>query len=134
MTLRVLVADDQEIVRTGLAMILDAQDGIEVVARVAHQILSRTQHAFARQLGRFVKMPVGRLQLVVQPVIGETRIAASPDRVAHGAGCASDDLLRRARSRRLLADGAHERIGGMSFEHRSDVLRLETGVTDAGGR
>jgi DNA-binding NarL/FixJ family response regulator len=32
MTLRVLVADDQEIVRTGLAMILNAQDGIEVVA------------------------------------------------------------------------------------------------------
>lgn len=35
MTLRVLVADDQEIVRTGLAMILDAQPDIEVVARVA---------------------------------------------------------------------------------------------------
>ena len=32
MTLRVLVADDQEIVRTGLAMILGAQDGIDVVA------------------------------------------------------------------------------------------------------
>ena len=32
MTLRVLVADDQEIVRTGLAMILGAQDGIEVIA------------------------------------------------------------------------------------------------------
>jgi DNA-binding NarL/FixJ family response regulator len=31
-TLRVLVADDQEIVRTGLEMILGAQDGIEVVA------------------------------------------------------------------------------------------------------
>jgi DNA-binding NarL/FixJ family response regulator len=31
-TLRVLVADDQEIVRTGLAMILGAQEGIEVVA------------------------------------------------------------------------------------------------------
>ena len=30
--LRVLVADDQEIVRTGLATILGAQDGIEVVA------------------------------------------------------------------------------------------------------
>jgi DNA-binding NarL/FixJ family response regulator len=30
--LRVLVADDQEIVRTGLEMILSAQDGIEVVA------------------------------------------------------------------------------------------------------
>lgn len=34
MSLRVLVADDQEIVRTGLTLILDAQEGIEVVAQV----------------------------------------------------------------------------------------------------
>jgi len=34
-TIRVLVADDQDIVRTGLRMILDAQDGIEVVAEAA---------------------------------------------------------------------------------------------------
>jgi DNA-binding NarL/FixJ family response regulator len=33
---RVLVADDQEIVRTGLAMILDAQPGIEVVGQAAN--------------------------------------------------------------------------------------------------
>ena len=32
MTIRVLIADDQDIVRTGLRMILDAQLGIEVVA------------------------------------------------------------------------------------------------------
>ena len=32
--LRVLIADDQDLVRTGLGMILDAQDGIEVVALV----------------------------------------------------------------------------------------------------
>ena len=35
MTVRVLVADDQEIVRTGLRMILDAQPGIEVVGEAA---------------------------------------------------------------------------------------------------
>jgi len=34
-SIRVLVADDQDIVRTGLAAILDAQDGIEVVAQAA---------------------------------------------------------------------------------------------------
>jgi DNA-binding NarL/FixJ family response regulator len=35
MTIRVLVADDQEIVRTGLAMILNAQPGIEVVGEAS---------------------------------------------------------------------------------------------------
>jgi len=34
-SLRVLIADDQDLVRTGLGMILDAQDGIEVIAQVA---------------------------------------------------------------------------------------------------
>ena len=35
MTIRVLIADDQDIVRTGLRMILDAQPGIEVVGEAA---------------------------------------------------------------------------------------------------
>ena len=35
MTIRVLVADDQELVRTGLSMILDAQPDIEVVGQAA---------------------------------------------------------------------------------------------------
>jgi DNA-binding NarL/FixJ family response regulator len=34
-TIRVLIADDQDLVRTGLGMILDAQPGIEVVGLVA---------------------------------------------------------------------------------------------------
>lgn len=36
--IRVLIADDQEMVRTGFRMILDAQDGIEVVADVANGV------------------------------------------------------------------------------------------------
>lgn len=36
MTVRVLIADDQDLVRTGLGMILDAQPGIEVVGQVAN--------------------------------------------------------------------------------------------------
>lgn len=47
MTLRVLVADDQEIVRTGLVMILDAQPGIEVVGSAADGDLAV---ALAREL------------------------------------------------------------------------------------
>ena len=36
MTIRVLIADDQDIVRTGLTMILDAQPGIEVVGQAVN--------------------------------------------------------------------------------------------------
>lgn len=43
----VLVADDQEIVRTGLAMILDAEPGIQVVAQAAD---GRTAVELARRL------------------------------------------------------------------------------------
>ncbi|TDO51315.1 DNA-binding NarL/FixJ family response regulator [Kribbella sp. VKM Ac-2527] len=47
MTVRVLVADDQDLVRTGLSMILDAQPGIEVVGQAADGLEAV---ALARQL------------------------------------------------------------------------------------
>ncbi|HUP72771.1 MAG TPA: response regulator transcription factor [Acidimicrobiales bacterium] len=47
MTLRVLLADDQEIIRTGLRMILDAQPEIEVVGEATN---GREAVALARQL------------------------------------------------------------------------------------
>ena len=47
MSIRVLVADDQEIVRTGLRMILDAQPDIEVVGEAAD---GRAAVALAREL------------------------------------------------------------------------------------
>ncbi|UFU05072.1 response regulator [Ruania halotolerans] len=47
MSIRVLVADDQEIVRTGLRMILDAQPGIEVIAEAEDGVQAVT---LAREL------------------------------------------------------------------------------------
>jgi DNA-binding NarL/FixJ family response regulator len=47
MTIRVVVADDQDMVRTGLKMILDAQPGIEVVGEAAD---GRQAVALAREL------------------------------------------------------------------------------------
>ncbi len=47
MTIRVLIADDQDIVRAGLTMILDAQPGIEVVGEAAD---GRQAVALAREL------------------------------------------------------------------------------------
>lgn len=47
MSIRVVVADDQEIVRTGLRMILDAQPGIEVIGEAAD---GRAAVALARRL------------------------------------------------------------------------------------
>ena len=47
MTIRVIVADDQHLVRTGLTMILDAQPGIEVVGEATN---GRDAVALARQL------------------------------------------------------------------------------------
>ncbi len=47
MTIKVLIADDQDLVRTGLRMILDAQPNIEVVGEVAD---GRKAVALAREL------------------------------------------------------------------------------------
>jgi len=47
MTVRVVLADDQELIRTGLRMILDAQPGIEVVGEAAD---GREAVALARRL------------------------------------------------------------------------------------
>jgi DNA-binding NarL/FixJ family response regulator len=76
-TLRVLIADDQELVRTGLQMILDAQEGIEVIGVAKN---GREAVAMARAL-----LPDVCLFDVRMPEtdgIAATRELAGPD-VAH---------------------------------------------------
>lgn len=77
MTIRVLVADDQDLVRTGLRMILDAQEGIEVVAEVAdgREAVESAQRLRPDVCLLDIRMP--RLD-----GIEATRLLAGPD-VAH---------------------------------------------------
>ena len=74
MPIRVLVADDQDIVRTGLAMILDAQPGITVVGEAAD---GREAVALARTL----RPDVCLLDIRMPEVDGieATRRLAGPD-------------------------------------------------------
>jgi DNA-binding NarL/FixJ family response regulator len=72
--IRVLVADDQEIVRTGLSMILGAQDGIEVVGEAA-------DGASAVQLAQRIRPDVCLLDIRMPGLDGirATRLLAGPD-------------------------------------------------------
>ena len=74
MTIRVLVADDQDIVRAGLCMILDAQPGITVVGEAAN---GRRAIAMARSL----RPDVCLLDIRMPDVDGieATRQLAGPD-------------------------------------------------------
>ena len=74
MTIRVLVADDQELVRTGLAMILNAQPDIEVVGTAAN---GREAVAMAREL----RPDVCLMDIRMPELDGleATRLLAGPD-------------------------------------------------------
>ena len=74
MTIRVIVADDQEIVRTGLRMILDAQPDIEVVGEAAD---GRQAVGLARRLRPDVCLFDIRMPGV--DGIEATRLIAGPD-------------------------------------------------------
>lgn len=74
MNIRVLVADDQDIVRSGLRMILDAQSGIEVVAEAVNG-------REALELARRLRPDVCLLDIRMPELDGieVTRLLAGPD-------------------------------------------------------
>ncbi len=74
MTIRVLVADDQELVRTGLSMILDAQPDIEVVGQAVN---GREAVTMARQLRPDVCL--FDIRMPELDGIEATRLLAGPD-------------------------------------------------------
>lgn len=74
MTVRVLIADDQDIVRTGLAMLLNAQPGIEVVGAAAD---GRQAVSMARRLRPDVCLFDVRMPLM--DGIEATRALAGPE-------------------------------------------------------
>ena len=74
MTIRVLVADDQELVRTGLAMILDAQPDIDVVGEAVD---GREAVALARELHPDVCL--FDIRMPEMDGLEATRVLAGPD-------------------------------------------------------
>ena len=75
MTIRVLVADDQELVRAGFAMILSTQDDIEVVAQCADGVA-------ALDAARRLRPDVALLDIRMPRLDGlevTRRLAAAPD-------------------------------------------------------
>lgn len=136
MTLRVLVADDQDIVRAGLRMILDAQPGITVVGEAAD---GRQAIALARSLRPDVVLLDVRMPDV--DGIEATRQLAGPDVAepmavvvvttfdldehAHGAlRAGARGFLLKDAGPELLAQAVHAAARGDALIDPSTTARL----------
>jgi DNA-binding NarL/FixJ family response regulator len=142
-TVRVLIADDQELVRTGLRMILEAQPGIEVVAEVAD---GRTAVARAREL----RPDVCLLDIRMPELDGieATRALAGPgvadplavvvittfdlDEYVHGAlKAGARGFLLKDAGPELLVQAIHSAAAGDALIAPSVTARLLAAFSDA---
>lgn len=136
MTIRVLIADDQDIVRAGLTMILDAQPGIEVIAQAA-------DGAEAVRLARRLRPDVCLvdIRMPVLDGIEATRRLAGPDvadplavvvittfdldEYVHGAlKAGARGFLLKDAGPALLAQAIHAAAGGDALIAPSITARL----------
>jgi DNA-binding NarL/FixJ family response regulator len=136
MTVRVLVADDQELVRTGLQMILDAQPGIEVVGEAADGLR-------AVQLARELRPDVCLFDIRMPGIDGieATRRLAGPevedplrivvittfdqDEYVHGAlKAGARGFLLKDAGPELLAQAIHAAADGDALIAPSVTIRL----------
>ena len=142
MTIRVVVADDQDIVRAGLRMILDAQPGIEVVGEAAD---GRQAVDLARRLRPDVCL--FDIRMPVMDGIEATRQLAGPDVAdplavvvittfdlddyVHGAlkAGARGSLLKDA-GPELLAQAVHAAANGDALIAPSVTARLLSAFAD----
>ncbi|MBD8058019.1 response regulator transcription factor [Cellulomonas sp. JH27-2] len=141
--IRVLVADDQEIVRTGLRMILDAQPGIEVVAEA-------TDGATAVRLARDLRPDVCLLDIRMPTMDGleATRLLAGPgvadplavvvittfdlDEYVHGAlRAGARGFLLKDAGPELLTQAVHAAADGEALIAPAVTVRLLSAFADA---
>ncbi len=142
MTIRVLVADDQEIVRTGLRMILDAQPDIQVVAEASN---GRQAVSLAREL----RPDVCQFDIRMPELNGleATRALAGPgvdnplavvvittfdlDEYVHGAlKAGARGLLLKDAGPELLTQAVHAAANGEALIAPSVTVRLLAAFAD----
>ncbi len=146
--IRVLVADDQDLVRTGLSMILDAQPGIEVVAQAANgrEAVERARHLRPDVCLFDIRMPeldgIEATRLLAGPDVEEPLAVVvittfDLDEYVHGAlKAGARGFLLKDAGPELLVQAIDAAANGDALIAPSVTVRLlETfSATGAGGR